>query len=74
MQEKIYTPRILLCGDKANFLEQIGLHPFKIVGEIKFSGEHEGKNFNFVEDGKFLLDGNFHEHTELTNILGGLTI
>lgn len=72
MQKETYVPKILLCGDKANFRERIGQCPFKIVGEVKFSGKYKGKPFNFAEDGNFLLDGKIQDEKKLsTKILGG---
>ena len=62
-----FIPNILICGDKSEFLANVGERAYKIVGQIEFVGD----NFNFFQDGKFLLNGEFHDYTELTNILGG---
>ena len=67
-----FIPNILICGDKSEFLANVGKRAYKIVGEVKFFGEHEGDNFNFFQDGKFLLDGEFHDYKELRNIIGGV--
>lgn len=65
--EKNFIPNILICGDKQEFLSQVAQRAFKIVGQIEFIGD----NVNFFQTGKFLLDGEFHDHTEFQNILGG---
>lgn len=66
-----FIPNILICGDKSEFLSKVIQRPFKIVGQIEFFGEFEGKPFNFFQDGKFLLDGKFHNYQELINIIRG---
>ncbi len=56
-----YVPKILLCGDAAEFYAEVGARPFKIVGQVSFVGE----GFNFLRDGKFSLDGEIKNYTEL---------
>ena len=34
MSDLSFTPRILLCGDEAEFLSRVGQRPFKIVGRL----------------------------------------
>ena len=59
----IFIPRILLCGDKAEFFSRVGQRLFDLVGEIKFFYEQSGL--------KVLLNGNLIEHEELANTLRG---
>ena len=63
--EKNFIPNILICGDKAEFLANVVERAYKIVGEVKFVGD----NFNFMADGKFLLNDETHEYKELPNLL-----
>ena len=55
----IFIPRILLCGDKAEFFSRVGQRLFDLVGEL------------FLRDGNFLLNGNIIEHDKLTKLLRG---
>lgn len=64
-----YIPKILLCGNKEEFYAQIGQTPFKIVGQIEFIGEAEGKAFNFVKEGTFALDGKLTAPLEMPKLL-----
>ena len=70
-EENYFVPKILLRGDKAEFLARVGQRPFKIIGEINFVGEAEGQQFHFLRDGKFSLDGKLKNYQELTTILKG---
>lgn len=70
-KENYFVPKILICGDKAEFLARIGQRPFKLVGEVNFVGEAEGQQFHFLRDGKFSIDGKLHNYPELINILKG---
>ena len=50
---KGYVPKILLCGDSAEFYAEVGQRPFKIVGQIEFfqdgiSINGEIKNYNVL--------------------------
>ena len=45
MNELSFIPRILLCGDEAEFLSKAGQRPFKIIGHVKLSK-------TFTSDGK----------------------
>lgn len=67
MLDKNFIPKVLLCGDKAEFLAAVAQRPVQLVGEIKFSGQ----GFNFPADGKFLLNDELHNHQELAPILRG---
>ena len=65
IEENIFIPRILLCGKREEFFSRVDRRPFEIVGQVEFSGEINGQEFNFLRDGKFLLNGKLVEHTEL---------
>ena len=67
--ENIFIPRILLCGDKAEFFSRVGQRLFDLVGEIKFFDEQSGRNF--LRDRKVLLNGVLIWHEELINKLRG---
>ena len=64
-----YIPRILLCGDRAEFLSEIGERPFVIVGQIEFFGEAEGQKFDLFQDGRFSIDGKLQQNNMLQLIL-----
>lgn len=68
-ETSVFIPKIFLRGDKAEFFAQVGQRPFKLVGEINFVGEVDGKEFNFLRDGKFSIDGKLHDYQELPQIL-----
>ena len=65
INETVFVPKILLCGDAAEFLARVGQRPFELVGQIKFVGEVDGQPFNFLRDGKFLLNDNLIGYEEL---------
>ena len=69
--ENYFLPKILICGDKAEFFARIGQRPFKIVGEVKFLGEAEGQQFHFLRDGKFSLNGKLKNYQELITVFKG---
>ena len=60
MNESFSVPKILLCGDKSEFLARIDNRPFEIVGLIKF--------FN---DGKISVDEKFISQDELRQLING---
>lgn len=67
-----FVPKILLCGDEAEFISRVGdKRPFKIVGHVQFCGEKYGQKFNFVQDGKILLNDRLCESSELLNMIRG---
>lgn len=66
-----YVPKILLCGDRAEFFAEIKNRPVKIAGQVDFFGEAEGQNFNFFQDGKFSLDGRLHNYNKIAELLRG---
>ena len=41
----MYIPKVLLCGDRENFLRKIGERQVEIVGQIKFKGAAERGEF-----------------------------
>lgn len=69
--ELSFVPRIVLCGDKAEFLSRVGDRPFKIVGEIKFFGEVDGQPFHFLQDGKSFFNDKLQNFDALRNFLFG---
>ena len=66
-----FVPKILLCGDEAEFFSRVGERPFKIVGRVQLSGEVDGQAFNFFQDGRVLLDGKLQNFGELWNMIQG---
>ena len=65
-----FVPKILLCGDDAEFISRVGCkRSFEIVGHVKFSGDKDGQKFNFVQDGKVLLDDKLCANDELSNMI-----
>ena len=60
-----FVPKILLCGDEADFFSRVGERPFKIIGHAKISD----KNFDFVKDGKIFFDGKLQDLPALTKFL-----
>ena len=72
MQRELnFIPKILLCGDEAEFLSRVGQRPFKIVGRVQLSGEVDGQQFNLFRDGKLLLDGKLQHINDLLNMIRG---
>ena len=69
--ELTYTPRILLCGDEAKFFSQCRDRPVQIVGHVKISGEVDGQEFNFSDDGKIFFDDKLQDFDALKNFLSG---
>ena len=68
--ESSFVPKILLCGDEAEFISRVGVQrPFKIVGHLAFSGEKNGQKFDYVKDGKVLLDDKICEIDEPLSML-----
>lgn len=70
MQRELnFVPKILLCGDEAEFLSRVGQRPFKIVGRVQLSSEVDGQQFNLFRDGKLLLDGKLQHINDLLNMI-----
>ena len=69
MQYKNFVPRILLCGDDAEFFAQVFARAFKIVGRLKILGEVDGQKFNIARDGKVFLNGKLQDFDALKKIL-----
>ena len=63
--EKIFVPKVLVCGDREDFLARTVGRPCKIVGQVTFVGE----GFNFLQDKKFALDGEIKPGEELAKML-----
>lgn len=70
-EENFFIPNILICGDRAEFLARVNQRPFKIVGQISFSGTIEGREFNFFKEGNFSINGKIYNHSEFIKILRG---
>lgn len=67
-----FVPKILLCGDEAEFLSRVGSRPFKIVGHVQVSGTVDwggAYNLNFDKDGKIFFNGEVQEIATLGNFL-----
>ena len=60
-----FVPKILLCGDEAEFFSRVGERPFKLVGRAKISD----KNFDFVKDGKIFFDNKLQDLPALIKFL-----
>ena len=69
VSELSFVPKILLCGDEAEFLSRVGQRPFKIVGRVQLSGEVDGQQFNLFRDGKLLFDGKLQHINELFKMI-----
>ena len=75
MQRELnFVPKILLCGDEAEFLSRVGQRPFKIVGRVQLVGEVDGQQFNLFRDGKLLLDGKLQHINDLLNMIRGVFV
>ncbi len=59
--ELSFVPKILLCGDEAEFISRVGKRSFNIVGHVKFFGEIDGKPLNFFQDKKIFFNGKFQD-------------
>ena len=46
----MYVPRILLCGDRENFLQRIGDMKVDIIGQVSFKGKFERGETNIFFD------------------------
>ncbi|MBQ4404117.1 MAG: DUF4422 domain-containing protein [Selenomonadaceae bacterium] len=60
-----FVPKILLCGDEADFFSHVGERPFKLVGHAKISGD----DFNFAKDNKIFFDGKLQDLPALIKFL-----
>ena len=60
-----FVPKILLCGDEADFFSRVGEHPFEIIGHAKTVGE----DFNFAVDGKIFFNDEFQDLPALIKFL-----
>ena len=60
-----FVPKILLCGDEAEFLSQVGERPFKIVGHAQISGD----GFDFVQDNKIFFNDKLQDLPALVKFL-----
>ena len=60
-----FVPKILLCGDEAEFLSRIGERPFKIVGQAQISGD----GFDFVQDNKIFFNDKLQDLPALVKFL-----
>lgn len=74
MNNPLFVPRILLCGEESDFLSRVTQRPFKIVGSVKFFGEVEGQQLNFPQDDKIYLNGKMRTLDEFLKTLHGAEI
>lgn len=70
IEEKIFVPRILLCGDREYFFSRVGLRPFELVGQVEFFGA-SGHEFDLLRAGKFLLNGKPVALSEFVKMIRG---
>ena len=63
--ESTFIPKILLCGDEAEFFARVGNRPFKLVGHLEVFGEVNGQQFNLAKDGKIFFGGKLQDFNEL---------
>ena len=61
MQNK-YVPTVLVAGDVEEFRARIGNKPAKVVGNVSFSGEFNGRAYSLIKNQTLFLNG------ELVNI------
>ena len=71
MQHENYIPRILLCGDEAEFLARVDKRPYKVIGLLKISGEVDGQEFNITADRKVFFNGELRDFDALKKFLLG---
>ena len=70
MQDDLkFIPKILLCGDEAEFFSRVGNRPFKIIGRAYISGEVHGQKFNFAQDNKIVFNDKLQDLPALINFL-----
>ena len=70
--ETSFVPKVLLCGDEAEFISRVGgQRPFKIVGHVAFGGTKDGQKFNYVEDGTVLFNDKLCDISEPLKMLRG---
>ena len=70
-----FVPNILICSDKMEFVSKISTRSFNIVGQVQFSGKIDvgggQETFDFVKDGKVLLNGELQDVKVLDELLRG---
>lgn len=71
MQYENYIPRIMLCGDESEFLARVDNRPYKIIGQLKISGEVDGQQFNVIQDKKVFFNDELQDFDALKNFLLG---
>ena len=71
MQYENYIPRIMLCGDESEFLARVDNRPYKIIGQLKISGEVDGQQFNVTKDKKVFFNDELQDFDALKNFLLG---
>ncbi|MBR7025191.1 MAG: DUF4422 domain-containing protein [Selenomonadaceae bacterium] len=69
MQDLKFIPKILLCGDEADFFSRVGNRPFKIIGRARIAGEVNGQSFNFVKDNKIFFNDELQDLSALAKFL-----
>ena len=67
--ELSFVPKILLCGDEAEFLSRIGERPFKLVGHAQIAGVVDGQSFDFVRDNKIFFNNELQDLPALVKFL-----
>ena len=69
MQDLKFIPKVLLCGEEAEFFSQVGNRPFKIIGRAYIAGEVNGQSFNFTQDNKIFFDNKLQDLDALVKFL-----
>ena len=64
-----FVPKILLCGEPADFLSRVGQRPFKIIGRAYISGEIKSQRFDFVQDNKIFFNDELQDLPALIKFL-----
>lgn len=71
INETIFVPKVLLCGNASEFFARVGQRPYELVGQIKFDGEINGQTFHFLRNGVFVLGDKVFGYAELPKMLRG---
>ena len=66
-----FIPRILLCGDEADFFARVADRPYRIVGRVELSGTVDGQSFDITADGKVCLNDKVQDFGALKEFLLG---
>ena len=69
-RQTFFVPKVLLCGDETEFISRVGgQRPFKIVGHVKFRGEANGEDFDFLKDRRVSIDDKLCDTAEFFKVI-----